>query len=161
MDNARRRSGTARLSTGYHQTQGGKVLRSGLDRKASAKANPAPKKRKVSAASLGDKKKSQSKPVLVLPETGQILSLTAMERVALRRRAHGLVPVVLIGQAGLTDAVLLEIERALRAHELIKVKAGLSEDKVQRDIWIRQITERLSAANVQQIGKTLVLYRPR
>lgn len=102
------------------------------------------------------------KPVpLVLPDVGQELELTVATRVGLRQQAHRLEPVVMIGQAGLTDAVLLEIERALRAHGLIKVKAGLSDDKAERAAWIRQITGRLSAANVQQIGKTLVLYRPR
>ena len=52
------------------------------------------------------------------------LQLSAKERSHLKARAHALEPVVHIGNAGVTDAVIGEIERALTAHELIKVRAG-------------------------------------
>ncbi|NDU86200.1 MAG: YhbY family RNA-binding protein [Ferrovum sp.] len=86
--------------------------------------------------------------------------LSPAQRVALRQKAHALNPVVLLGQARLTDAVMLEIERALRAHELIKIKAKGSE-KEDRTALIEAICLRLSAAPVQQIGKVFVLYRSR
>jgi putative YhbY family RNA-binding protein len=48
--------------------------------------------------------------------------LTPLERTHLKGRAHALEPIVQVGQAGLSDAVALELERALTAHGLIKVK---------------------------------------
>jgi RNA-binding protein len=95
----------------------------------------------------------------VLPEEGRPLELTPSERSALRARAHGLNPVVMIGQAGLTDAVLLEIHRALQAHELVKVRL-LGGDRADREGILAAICHRLSAAPVQHIGKILVVYRP-
>ncbi|NDU86246.1 MAG: YhbY family RNA-binding protein [Ferrovum sp.] len=97
---------------------------------------------------------------VTLPEGGVAGVLSPAQRVALRQKAHALNPVVLLGQAGLTDAVMLEIERALRAHELIKIKAKGSE-KEDRTALIDAICSRLSAAPVQQIGKVFVLYRSR
>ena len=75
----------------------------------------------------------------------------------LRARAHKLEPIVIIGAKGVTDEVMAEIDRALKAHELIKVRAGLERD--ERDEALRQILERTGAQRVQQIGKIFVLYR--
>ena len=88
------------------------------------------------------------------------LKLSARERAHLKSRAHALEPVVHIGHGGLTDAVLTEIERALSNHELIKVRAG-AHDREARDEIAETICERTGAANVQQVGKVLVLWRPR
>mgnify|MGYP001037776713 CR=1 FL=1 len=88
-----------------------------------------------------------------------MLDLTPAQRRFLRARAHGLRPVVLIGEAGLTEAVLQEIDRNLKAHELIKVKAA-REDRESRAAMLAAISETLGAAVVQHIGKILVLYRP-
>ena len=96
----------------------------------------------------------------VLPKPGQALFLTPAQRSALRARAHALNPVVMLGQAGLTDPVLLEIDAALKAHELIKLKVS-GGDRAAREAIQDAICLRLSAAPVQQIGKVLVLYRPR
>ena len=96
----------------------------------------------------------------VLPESGQALFLTPAQRSELRARAHALNPVVMLGHAGLTDAVLLEIEGALKAHELIKLKVS-GGDRTARAAIQDTVCQRLSAAAVQQIGKVLVLYRPR
>lgn len=76
----------------------------------------------------------------------------------MRGLAHGLEPVVLIGNAGLTPAVLKEIDASLKAHELIKVKAGGAE-REDRVAWLAQICETLDAQPVQHIGKILVIYR--
>ena len=84
--------------------------------------------------------------------------LTAAERKALKARAHKLDPVVQIGGKGLTDEVVAEIERALHAHELIKVRAGTLE-RDQRDVVFKEILERTRAEQVQQVGKVFVLYR--
>ncbi len=60
------------------------------------------------------------------------IQLTPKERQALKARAHGLKPVVLLGNAGLSPPVLKEIDRALTAHELIKVKVP-GDDRAERD----------------------------
>lgn len=86
--------------------------------------------------------------------------LDAADRKALRARAHHLDPVIMIGEAGLTRAVLDETDRALRVHELIKVRV-LGDDRRQRQTTSTEICSALGCAAVQSIGKLLVLYRPR
>ena len=88
------------------------------------------------------------------------LSLSARERAALKARAHSLEPVVRLGPAGLTDAVAAEIERALTAHELIKVKTA-EADRDARATLADAICARSGAALVQRVGKVLILWRPR
>lgn len=84
--------------------------------------------------------------------------LTSKRRSLLRAEAHKLDPVVIIGDKGLTDEVIAEIDRALKAHELIKVRAA-TDDRDARDVWMESICEKLEAHPVQQIGKVLVVYR--
>ncbi|MCO5099897.1 MAG: ribosome assembly RNA-binding protein YhbY [Burkholderiaceae bacterium] len=88
------------------------------------------------------------------------IMLNATDRKALRARAHHLEPVVMIGEAGLTRAVLDETDRALRAHELIKVRV-LGDDREQRQATSTEICSALGCTAVQSIGKLLVLYRPK
>ena len=85
-------------------------------------------------------------------------ALTPARRSELRAKAHGLSPVVMIGDTGLTDAIVAETDRALTAHELIKVKAA-SDDREARAAWMTELCERLEAQPVQSIGKILVLWR--
>lgn len=87
------------------------------------------------------------------------IQLTPKERQALKALAHGLKPVVLLGSAGLSPAVVKEIDRALVAHELIKVKVPV-DDRTEREAIFASVAESLSAARVQAIGKLLVLFRP-
>ncbi len=87
-----------------------------------------------------------------------MIKLTPAQRQHLKGLAHSLSPVVIIGEKGLTEAVLKESERALKAHELIKIKAG-SDEKETRSQWLEQICQALDASPVQLIGKTLVIYR--
>jgi len=87
------------------------------------------------------------------------IQLTPKERQALKALAHGLKPVVLLGSAGLSPAVVKEIDRALLAHELIKVKVP-GDDRTEREELFASLAESLSAARVQGIGKLLVLFRP-
>lgn len=88
------------------------------------------------------------------------IQLTPDERRALKARAHAIDPVVLIGDGGLTAAVLKEIDRSLNAHELIKVRVA-GEDRDARSDTLRRVCEELGAAAVQHIGKILVIYRQR
>jgi putative YhbY family RNA-binding protein len=85
-------------------------------------------------------------------------ALTPRERSALRASAHRLDPVVMIGDGGLTPAVLQEVDRSLEAHELIKIRVS-GDDRDARDGILRRICEELDAAPVQHIGKILVVYR--
>lgn len=86
--------------------------------------------------------------------------LNSTERRALRARAHALHPMVMIGEAGLTPAVLKEVDIALKSHELIKIRV-LGDDRDRRTGIIGEICATLDAAPVQQIGKILVVFRPR
>ncbi len=88
-----------------------------------------------------------------------MLRLTEEQKRHLRRLGHELNPVVRTGNAGLTEAVLLEIEGALGHHELIKVKL-VAEDRQQRQGFAEEICARTGAALVQSIGQIVLLYRP-
>ena len=89
-----------------------------------------------------------------------MIKLTPAERSALRAEAHGLNPVVMIGEAGLTESVMKEIAASLDAHGLIKVRV-FGDDREARVGMYEQICDQLDAAPVQHIGKLLVLYRPK
>jgi putative YhbY family RNA-binding protein len=84
--------------------------------------------------------------------------VTPAERKALKARAHSLDPIIHLGEKGLTAAVMAEVDRALAAHELIKVRAGRLEREA-REAALAEICARLEAQPVQHIGKVLVLYR--
>ena len=85
-------------------------------------------------------------------------ALSPLERKALKARAHHLNPVVLIGDAGLTPAVLREIDAALKRHELVKVRMS-GDDRDVRVAAYDSICSELDCAPVQHIGKQLVLFR--
>ncbi|MDE2121931.1 MAG: ribosome assembly RNA-binding protein YhbY [Betaproteobacteria bacterium] len=87
------------------------------------------------------------------------LTLTPADRSAKRALAHSLKPSVLVGDQGLSEAVLAEIDRALKAHDLIKVRVP-ADDREARAQMLETICDRLGAAPVQSIGRMLVLYRP-
>ena len=84
--------------------------------------------------------------------------LSPSRRSELRSQAHKLSPIVIIGDKGLTDEVIAEIDRSLKAHELIKVRAAAA-DREARGGWMAAICEKLAAHAVQEIGKVLVIYR--
>jgi RNA-binding protein len=86
--------------------------------------------------------------------------LTPRERAHLKARAHPLEPNVLVGHGGLTDGVVAEIDRALAARELIKVRV-LNSDRDEREKICEAICERTDAAEVQRVGKVIVLWRPK
>lgn len=78
----------------------------------------------------------------------------------MRARAHHLNPVVTISNNGLTPAVRAEIERALQAHELIKIRVFGFERDARADL-MTQVCEQLDAQPVQHIGKLLVIWKAR
>ena len=81
-----------------------------------------------------------------------------LRRRELKARAHALDPVVRVGGAGLSPAVLAEIDRALKSHELIKVRVNGS-DRSGRETILAEICRQTGAQPVQHIGKILVLFR--
>lgn len=87
------------------------------------------------------------------------IQLTPAQRREHRANAHHLTPVVLVGGDGLTDAVKKEVDAALNAHGLIKVRI-FSDDRNGRELMYQTLCADLGAAPVQHIGKLLVLWRP-
>jgi RNA-binding protein len=88
------------------------------------------------------------------------LQLSIADRKAHRAEAHHLDPVVMIGNDGLTPAIVKETDAALSAHGLIKVRV-LGDDRAARDAMYTQLADQLNAAPIQHIGKLLVFWRPK
>lgn len=86
-------------------------------------------------------------------------ALTAAQTRFLRGQAHDLRAMLQVGGKGVTDTLIAELDLALEHHELIKVKVA-AEDRESRDAIVQTIVDRTSAALVQRIGHTAVLYRP-
>ena len=86
--------------------------------------------------------------------------LTKQQIIELRAKAQALSPVVMIGQKGLTEAVIAQTDGALKAHELIKVRV-LGDDRQERVAIGEALWVALQAHLVQHIGKLLVSYRER
>ena len=86
------------------------------------------------------------------------MTITPKQRRWLKGQAHHLKPVVLLGQAGLTDGVVAEIEGALAHHELIKVKVSAG-DREMRDAVVTQIAARTGSDLIDRIGNMAAFYR--
>jgi len=91
--------------------------------------------------------------------TMSAIILTPSQRKVHRANAHHLTPVVMIGQEGLSASVTKEINAALNAHGLIKIRVH-GDDRAAREAMFIALAEELSAAPIQHIGKLLVLWRP-
>lgn len=76
----------------------------------------------------------------------------------LRAKCHDLKAVIMMGQKGLTEEVLNEIEIALTHHELVKIKLS-ADDRELRKQLITEICDKSQSLEVQSIGKTLTIYR--
>lgn len=87
----------------------------------------------------------------------QDLSVNSSDKKKLRAEAHSLKPVILIGQAGYTPAVLAELELALTSHELIKVR--IRAERENRKQISEKICRDTGAELIQSIGACAVLYR--
>ena len=86
------------------------------------------------------------------------IELTPAERRAQRAQAHHLDPVVMVGGDGITPNVRKEIDAALNAHGLIKVRV-FNDDRAARELMYQELAAELNAAPIQHIGKLLVLWR--
>jgi RNA-binding protein len=87
------------------------------------------------------------------------MKLSEKQRKYLRGLAHGRDPIVLIGQSGLSPGVTRELEVALGAHELVKVRARVG-DREARDQILDELEKATNSALVQRIGNVGVFYRP-
>jgi len=87
-----------------------------------------------------------------------LIQLTPAQRKVHRSEAHHLDPVVMVGGDGLTEAVKKEVDGALNAHGLIKIRV-FSDDRAAREAMLLNLADTLSAAPIQHIGKLLVLWR--
>lgn len=87
------------------------------------------------------------------------MTLSTSQKKHLRGLGHGLDPVVLIGQHGLTPGVIAEMDGALTAHELVKVRARVGDRDLRLDI-LSTLAERTGSELVQRIGNVGLFYRP-
>jgi putative YhbY family RNA-binding protein len=95
-----------------------------------------------------------------MENSAMAVRLTPRQRAGLKARAHAVEPVVHIGQAGASAAVIAEVDRALTAHGLIKVKL-VGADRGARDELTGILCTGTDAVAVQQVGRVLTLWRPR
>jgi len=88
------------------------------------------------------------------------VELTAKDRARLKARAHTLEPNVSVGNAGITKAVIAEVDRALAKHELVKVKIQVDDRALRKQIG-DEIGAAADAAVVHRVGKVVILFRPK
>jgi RNA-binding protein len=86
------------------------------------------------------------------------MPLSEKQKKHLRRLAHPQKPIVMLGNAGLTDNVTSELDRALLRHELVKVSARVG-DRASRDQILATLAERTLSELVQRVGHIGVFYR--
>ena len=86
------------------------------------------------------------------------MALTDKQKREFRSRGHGLKPVVTIGNAGLTDAVIRELDLSLEHHELMKIRISGAGREERRKL-IDAVCEACNAEAVQAIGNVALLYR--
>ncbi len=86
------------------------------------------------------------------------MTLSERQRKHLRRLAHPLHPLVMVGNAGLTDQVVAEMDRTLAEHELVKVSVRVG-DRAARDLALETLATRTSSELVQRVGHVGVFYR--
>jgi RNA-binding protein len=87
------------------------------------------------------------------------MTLSNKQKQYLKGLAHTLKPVVQLGNNGLTEGVLAEIDGAIKHHELIKVKIP-TEDKEEKALIMDAIIRETGATKLQAVGHILVLYKP-
>ena len=85
-------------------------------------------------------------------------SITSSTRKKYRQIGHHLRPIVTVGNLGITKGLIEETRRALRDHELIKVKLNI-EKKTERDREVKSLSLALEAHFIQLIGKNALLYK--
>lgn len=87
------------------------------------------------------------------------MALSEKQKRYLKKRAHHLKPVVIVGGGGISEGLLAELDSTLEHHELIKVRVN-AEDRNGRKALTEQLCDAVDAQLVQSIGHVAVLYRP-
>jgi len=88
------------------------------------------------------------------------MTLTERQKKFLRKQAHGLKPLINVGDKGITTSLLSELNATLEHHELIKVKVRAG-DRAIRDAAIEELLSKSDAVLVSRVGNIAALYRPR
>jgi RNA-binding protein len=88
------------------------------------------------------------------------MALSEKQKKHLRRLAHPMSPIVMLGNAGLTDAVVAELDRALTDHELVKVSARVGERDARNEV-LATLASRTTSELVQRVGHVGVFFRRR
>lgn len=86
------------------------------------------------------------------------MTLSEAQKKYLRGLGHGLKPLIMVGDAGLSDSLLVEFESTLAHHELIKVRVRVGDRKA-RDAIIEEMCRKSGAVTVQRVGNVALLYR--
>lgn len=87
------------------------------------------------------------------------MNLSSKQKKHLRGLAHSLKPIVTVGNKGITEGVIAELNESLTKHELLKLKIS-APDKQQLKEMLNEITLQSGCEVVQTIGHIAVLYRP-
>jgi RNA-binding protein len=87
------------------------------------------------------------------------MNLSESQKKFLRGLGHQLKPLIMVGEAGLSESLLTEYESTLDHHELIKVRVRVG-DRDARDAIITELCTRGEAQLIQRIGNVALLYRP-
>jgi RNA-binding protein len=127
-----------------------------MSRRGSWKSRPGSVLATPSAVALGH---TLSIATAGLLHMNKVVTLTEPQRKYLRGLAHGRSVIVQIGQAGWSQGVSHELEGALLAHELVKVRARLADRETRDHLFVR-LADETSSALVQRIGHVAVFYRP-
>ena len=90
---------------------------------------------------------------------GNVEELKGFQKKYLRGLAHGMKPLVLIGQSGLTPGVIAAVDDALETHELIKVKFNDFKEKTQKEEINGAIETATASEMVGMIGHLAIFYR--
>lgn len=88
-----------------------------------------------------------------------MITVTNQKKKRLRAIGHQLKPVVTVASRGLAEPVLAELERALKDHELIKIKI-IAEDRAEKAELIKEIIEKTGAVQIQKTGNVLLIFKP-
>ena len=86
------------------------------------------------------------------------MKLTEVQKKALRGLGHSLKPLIMVGDAGMSESLLAEFEATLTHHELVKVRVRVG-DRQERDEIIKQFCKAGPAALIQRVGNIALLYR--
>jgi len=87
-----------------------------------------------------------------------MITITSQQKRELKAQSHSLKPTIIVGNNGLTDAVLSEIHRALEDHELIKIRFN-EKDRELREEIVTKICKKNKAVLIQSIGHIIAIYR--